>query len=121
MRTYISIILLLLCACNGVSGDCNPPRFSPEFVTFEKGATTKILKSSNNVVWSFDRIKIDGQNVDMPYDVRSTEITGTWFKLKKIDGRNVEVSVTDTSVAKTLSFEFFAGNCSQTITVKNIP
>lgn len=136
MKYLVSIIFIitgLLCYSCGedVQGEDTPPKFSPDFITFDNGTNTKIIKNQNKQDWNFNQfyingtlVSMDGPEITLQYQEGKehkiwnvTDVRGPWFTLKKIDKETIEIHVEPTSENRQFSFFADRGNSHQKITI----
>lgn len=122
--------LFMACDRNSTFGEDTPPEFNPSSITFNAGANTLTIHNKNKQSWAFYDLRVNGLPLDSTlFSLEYPEgkehliwnvetVKGTWFTLKKISDREIQISVDATSEERTLSFAAYRGSSWQTISVR---
>lgn len=132
LRTILLGLFLILTfgtvSCQKTDGGCTLPRFESPPV-FTKDGGDRIIKAKHNVDWWFNNLIVDDQpisfesgsltvyykNRNQPYSI--IKIEEEWFTIEKIDNKTISIQLNKTNKARSLSFEAYRGNCTETIYV----
>lgn len=128
MKTFYYLVglLLFVASCQGVDGECESPRFSPNEISLNNTDTTIVIKSSNNLEWNFCCFMSNGmelgiyenENGDTQDKFHGQDVVEEgWFRVEKIDSKTIRITLQKTTEERDLSFLLFRGNCLQEISI----